>query len=113
MVDICRHSGTRDLIVQLMEEALDIAGRLGSKPDISIEKRLRGAENVGDHKTSMLQDLEAGKHLELHAIVTAVVELADITGAAAPTLRTVHAATDLLGRTCTPIAPTAPSGPRR
>jgi 2-dehydropantoate 2-reductase len=47
----------------------------------------------------MLQDLEAGKRLELDAIVTAVVEIADITGAPAPTLRTVHAATDLLTRT--------------
>ena len=54
------------------------------RPDISIEKRLRGAENVGHHKTSMLQDLEAGKQLELDAIVTAVVEMADLTGAAAP-----------------------------
>jgi 2-dehydropantoate 2-reductase len=66
---------------------------------------LRGAENVGHHKTSMLQDLEAGKQLELDAIVTAVVEMADLTGAAAPTLRTVHAATDLLARTCAPGVP--------
>ena len=85
-----------------MEETLDIAARVGSTPDISIEKRLRGAENVGHHKTSMLQDLEAGKQLELDAIVTAVVEMADLTGAAAPTLRTIHAATDLLARTCVP-----------
>lgn len=99
MVDICRNSWTRDIVVQMMEEALDIAARLGSNPDISIEKRMRGAENVGEHKTSMLQDLEAGKELELDAIVTAVVELADITGAPAPTLRTIHAATDLLRET--------------
>jgi 2-dehydropantoate 2-reductase len=111
MVDICRHPGTRRLVVQLMEETLDIAARLGSTPAISIEKRLRGAEGVGHHKTSMLQDLEAGKQLELDAIVTAVVELADITEAAAPTLRTVHAATDLLARTCTPTA--APQQERR
>ena len=77
-----------------MEETLDIAARLGTTPDISIEKRLRGAENVGHHKTSMLQDLETGKQLELDAIVSAVVELADLTGAAAPTLRIVHAATE-------------------
>jgi len=83
-------------------ETLDIAARVGTTPDISIEKRLRGAENVGHHKTSMLQDLEAGKQLELDAIVTAVVEMADLTGAAAPTLRTVHAATELLARTCVP-----------
>jgi 2-dehydropantoate 2-reductase len=52
----------------------------------------------------MLQDLEAGKQLELDAIVAAVVEMADLTGAAAPTLRTIHAATDLLARTCEPGA---------
>jgi 2-dehydropantoate 2-reductase len=101
MVDICRHPPTRRLVTQLMEETLDIATRVGSKPDISIEKRLRGAEGVGHHKTSMLQDLEAGKQLELDAIVTAVVEMADISGADAPTLRAVHAATDLLARQST------------
>lgn len=102
MVEICQHPQTRQVVVQLMEETLDIAARLGSSPDISVEKRLRGAEGVGHHKTSMLQDLEAGKQLELDAIVTAVVELADITGAAAPTLRTIHAAVDLLASTAIP-----------
>ena len=104
MVEICQNPHTRRIVTQLMEETLDIAARVGSNPDISIEKRLRGAENVGHHKTSMLQDLEAGKQLELDAIVTAVVEVADLTGAAAPTLRTVHAATDLLARTSVPGA---------
>jgi 2-dehydropantoate 2-reductase len=104
MVEICQHPHARQLVVQLMEETLDIAARVGSTPDISIEKRLRGAENVGHHKTSMLQDLEAGKQLELDAIVTAVVEMADIAGADAPTLRTIYAATDLLARTCAPGA---------
>ncbi|MFF1679831.1 2-dehydropantoate 2-reductase [Streptomyces sp. NPDC058256] len=98
MADICRHPPTRRLVTLLMEETLDIASRVGSTPDISIEKRLRGAEGVGHHKTSMLQDLEAGKQLELDAIVTAVVEMADISGADAPTLRAVHAATDLLAQ---------------
>jgi 2-dehydropantoate 2-reductase len=102
MVEICQHPLTRQLVIQLMEETLDIAARVGCTPDISIEKRLRGAENVGHHKTSMLQDLEAGKQLELDAIVAAVVEMADLTGAAAPALRTVYAATDLLARSCAP-----------
>jgi 2-dehydropantoate 2-reductase len=96
-----------------MQETLDIAARVGATPDISIEKRLRGAENVGHHKTSMLQDLEAGKQLELDAIVTAVVEMADLTGAPAPTLRTIHAATDLLARTCVPSAPVVEHTPER
>jgi 2-dehydropantoate 2-reductase len=101
------------VVIQLMEETLDIAARVGSTPDISIEKRLRGAENVGHHKTSMLQDLEAGKQLELDAIVNAVVEMADLTGAPAPTLRTIHAATDLLARTSSPSPSHAVSAPER
>jgi 2-dehydropantoate 2-reductase len=105
MAEICQHPGTRRLVAQVMEEILDIAARVGSKPEISVEKRLRGAGNVGHHKTSMLQDLEAGKQLELDAIMSAVVEIADITGAEAPTLRTIHAATDLLARTCAPRTP--------
>ncbi|MEB8343882.1 2-dehydropantoate 2-reductase [Streptomyces endophyticus] len=102
MVDMCRHPLTRTMVARVMEEILDIAARVGSTPEISIEKRLRGAEGVGAHKTSMLQDLEAGKQLELDAIVTAVVEMADITGAEAPTLRAIHASTDLLARTVLP-----------
>ncbi|MER5442282.1 2-dehydropantoate 2-reductase [Streptomyces sp. NPDC002790] len=102
MTDMCRHPLTRAMVAHVMEEILDIAARVGSTPEISIEKRLRGAEGVGAHKTSMLQDLEAGKQLELDAIVTAVVEMADITGAEAPTLRAIHAATDLLARTVLP-----------
>lgn len=98
MVEICQHAGTRRVVAQMMEETLDIAARVGSTPEISIAKRIDGAERVGHHKTSMLQDLEAGKELELDAIVAAVVEMADITGAPAPTLRTVYAATDLLAR---------------
>jgi 2-dehydropantoate 2-reductase len=99
MAEIYDHGPTRQVVAQVMEEILDVAARVGSKPDMTVERRLRGAGNVGHHKTSMLQDLEAGKELELGALVTAVVELADITGAPAPTLRTVHAATDLLART--------------
>lgn len=113
MVEICQNPHTRRVVVQLMEETLEIAGRVGAAPDISIEKRLRGAENVGHHKTSMLQDLEAGKQLELDAIVSAVVEMADLTGTAAPTLRTVHAATDLLARTVMPVEPPVEQGTER
>jgi 2-dehydropantoate 2-reductase len=107
MIEICENPGTRQVVAQMMEETLDIASRVGSNPEISIAKRIDGAQRVGHHKTSMLQDLEAGKELELDAIVAAVVEMADITNAPAPTLRTVYAATDLLAksvgrRTATP-----------
>jgi 2-dehydropantoate 2-reductase len=98
MAQIYEHLPSRQVVAQVMEEVLDIAARVGSKPGITVERRLRGAGGVGHRKTSMLQDLEAGKQLELDALVTAVVELADMTGAPAPTLRVVHAATDLLAR---------------
>ncbi|GAA4164607.1 2-dehydropantoate 2-reductase [Phytohabitans flavus] len=99
LVEICEYPGTRRMVELMMEETLDIATRVGSTPGISIGKRIDGARRVGHHKTSMLQDLEAGKEMELDAVVAAVVEMADITGTAAPTLRTVYAATDLLART--------------
>ncbi|MEV6301206.1 2-dehydropantoate 2-reductase [Actinoplanes sp. NPDC051861] len=109
MVEICEHVGTRRLVELMMEETLDIAARVGSTPEISIERRLDGAQRVGHHKTSMLQDLEAGKEMELDAVVAAVVEMADITGAPAPTLRTVYAATDLLARSMSRRFPTLPT----
>ena len=103
MVEICQHPPTRDVVVKLMEETLDIAAEVGQHPrHLGREAPARRGERMGSHKTSMLKDLEAGKQLELDAIVTAVVELADIAGTAAPTLRTVHAAIDLLAHTSIP-----------
>jgi 2-dehydropantoate 2-reductase len=102
MVEICQHRGTRWAVERMMREVLDIAAEVGAHPTISIEKRLNGAERVGHHKTSMLQDFESGKQMELDAIIAAVVEIADMTGVEAPLLRTVHAAIDLLARTSGP-----------
>jgi 2-dehydropantoate 2-reductase len=99
MVEICRHAGTRELVVSLMEETLEVARRLGSKPSITIERRLAGAERVGEHKTSMLQDLEAGKRFELAPIVDAVIELAELTQTDVPSLRAIGAVASLLDET--------------
>ncbi len=96
MVEIATHAGTREMIRKMMNETLEIAAAVGCHPDISVEKRIDGAERVGDHKTSMLQDVERGKPLELDVILSAVVELADITETPAPTLHAVHSVTDLL-----------------
>ncbi|MFF0270045.1 2-dehydropantoate 2-reductase [Kribbella sp. NPDC004536] len=96
MVEIATHRGTRQMVRLMMEESLEIAAALGCQPDISVDKRIDGAERVGGHKTSMLQDLEKDKPLELDVILAAVVELADLTGVPAPTLRAVHAVADLL-----------------
>ena len=107
MVEMCQHPGTRRVVTQLMEETLDIAARVGSHSG-----HLHREAPARRRERRPPQDLDAsgpgtGKQLELDAIVTAVVEMADLTGAAAPTLRTVHAATDLLARTCAPAPPQA------
>jgi 2-dehydropantoate 2-reductase len=96
MAEIAGHSGTSATVRLMMAETLQVAAAVGCRPDISVDKRLDGARRVGDHKTSMLQDLERDKPLELDVILAAVVELADLTETPAPTLRTVHALTDLL-----------------
>jgi 2-dehydropantoate 2-reductase len=106
MAGICRNRATRELVATMMAESLEVASRVGAHPDISIERRLAGAERVGEHKTSTLQDLERGRPLELDVLITAVVELAELTGAQVPTLRTVGALADLLARQAnqTPVA---------
>jgi 2-dehydropantoate 2-reductase len=98
MVQIATCPPTRQLAVDVMTDVRDVAAALGRAPGVSIERRLAGAEKVGDHRTSMLQDLEAGKALELAPLLGAVVELADLTGVPAPALRAVAAAAALLDR---------------
>jgi 2-dehydropantoate 2-reductase len=96
MGDIARHPGTRQLVLSMMYETAEIAARLGSPPKISVERRFDGAAKVGDHKTSMLMDFEAGKPLETDVLLKAPVELARLVGVAAPTLELVDALIDLL-----------------
>ena len=87
---------THDLIRTLMEEVDAVARALEIEVPLSIEKRMEGAAATGDHRTSMLQDLEAGRPLEVEALLGAVVELADGAGIAVPSLRTVYGLTKLL-----------------
>jgi 2-dehydropantoate 2-reductase len=87
---------TRAVLRAVMEEVASVAATLGVQMSISIDKRLEGGIRVGDHKTSMLQDLEAGRRLELECIAGAVVELADRLGLAVPHLRTLYACARLL-----------------
>ncbi|HEX3506871.1 MAG TPA: 2-dehydropantoate 2-reductase [Candidatus Dormibacteraeota bacterium] len=87
---------TSDLVRTLMEEVDSVASALGVEVALSIDKRMAGAAATGDHKTSMLQDLEAGRPLEVDALVGSVVELADGAGVPVPTLRTVYKLTKLL-----------------
>ncbi len=92
---------TRELCVRMMQEGETVAGRLGVTFRIGIDKRIAGAEKVGDHKTSMLQDVEAGKPLELDALLGSVVELARLTETPTPAIDAVYACTSLLARTLT------------
>jgi 2-dehydropantoate 2-reductase len=83
----------------MMTEPRAVAEALGVRFRITLEQRLAGAEAVGAHKTSMLQDVEAGRGLELAALVGAVIELGQVAGVPTPTIEAVHAATALLAGT--------------
>lgn len=99
LADICRDPPARALAAAMMGEAQQVAEALGVRFRITLEQRIAGAEAVGAHKTSMLQDVEAGRALELAALVGAVIELGTIAGVPTPTIQAVHAATGLLERT--------------
>jgi 2-dehydropantoate 2-reductase len=79
-----------------MEEVERVARRLGVEMAVTIERRIRGAARVGGHKTSMLQDLEAGRQLEIDALAGSVVELADRLSVDVPHLRTLYGCVKLL-----------------
>ena len=96
LLEILRHPPTKALARALMEEVMQVAEALGVKIRITVDQRLQGAEKVGHHKTSMLQDLEAGRPIELEPIVGAVIELAEKTGVEVPNLRAIYACTRLL-----------------
>jgi 2-dehydropantoate 2-reductase len=79
-----------------MEEVDAVAARLGIAMPVSIDQRVRGAARVGDHKTSMLQDLESGRPMEIDAITGSVVELGGRLGVPVPRLETIYSAVKLL-----------------
>lgn len=90
--------GTRELLRTLMLEVEAVGKALGIEPGISVEKRLEGAGRVGDHRTSMLQDVESGRPLEVEALVGSVVELAGQVGVPVPSLEVVYRLTSQLDR---------------
>ena len=99
LVDICQFPPTRELAVAMMVEAQAVGEKLGARFRIPMGKRIAGAEGVGKHKTSMLQDLEAGKPMEIEGMLGAVIELAEMTKSEVPTLRALYACVSLLDRT--------------
>jgi 2-dehydropantoate 2-reductase len=98
LVDICQFAETRALAAQMMKEAQDIAEKLGVKFRVSIDKRIQGAESVGAHKTSMLQDVEAGRSLETEALIGSILEMAKLTNTPAPAIESVYALVKLLNK---------------
>ncbi|MDE1948539.1 MAG: 2-dehydropantoate 2-reductase [Burkholderiales bacterium] len=94
--DICRFAPTRALIAAMMTEAQAVAASLGVHFKISLEQRIAGAEAVGAHKTSMLQDVENGRAPELAALVGSVIEIGRWTATPTPTIDAVHALVELL-----------------
>ena len=97
--DICRFPASRALAENMMREGQAVAEALGVAFKISLAQRLAGAEAVGVHKTSMLQDVEHGRALELDALVGSVIELGRITGTPIPTIEAICAAASLLSKT--------------
>ena len=98
LVDICQFPETRHLAAKMMGEAETIAKKLGVTFRVSIEKRIEGAESVGAHKTSMLQDVEAGRSLETEALIGSILEMARITETPAPAIESVYALVKLLNK---------------
>ena len=97
--DICLYPPTRELAASMMTEAQAIGQKLGVQFKVSLEKRIAGAQAVGQHKTSMLQDVEQGRALELQALVASVMELGQITQTPTPTIHAVYALASLLANT--------------
>jgi 2-dehydropantoate 2-reductase len=96
LAEICRFPATRALAAQMMGEATEVATKLGLHLRLSVEQRLDGAEKVGHHKTSMLQDVEAGRDLELEPLIGSFLELGKLTDTAMPTTEAVYALVSLL-----------------
>ncbi len=95
--EICGFALTRALAADMMREAQSVGEALGVRFRISLEKRIAGAEAVGGHKTSMLQDIEKGRAIEADALLGSVIELGAIAGVATPHLTAIYAAVKLLG----------------
>ncbi len=102
LAGICQYPLSRSLAQAMMAEAQAVANKLGIAFRVPLEKRIAGAERVGHHKTSMLQDVEAARTLEIDALLGSVIELARLTDTATPHLDTVFALTKLLAQNLGP-----------
>ena len=99
LVDICQFPLTRDLAAMMMTESQTIANKLGIEFRVPVERRIAGAEKIGKHKMSMLQDIEAGRPIEIEALVGVVIELGKLTQTPTPHIDTIYACARLLAKT--------------
>jgi len=88
--EMCENQDTRKIIEDMMREVIFIGEKLNIKMKLTIEKRIEGAKNVGDHKTSTLQDYENKRPLELNALINSLIELGELTDVETPTLNTIY-----------------------
>ena len=100
MLQICEFEPTKTLVSEMMYEAEQVATALNIRLRVSVERRLAGAESVGHHKTSMLQDLEAGRPMEIDALLGAIVEIGGMTGVPTPTMKRIYSLTKALDSSC-------------
>jgi 2-dehydropantoate 2-reductase len=91
LLEMVRHPDVSRLVCEVMQETEAVAARLSIELPISTAQRMAGAEKIGAHKTSMLQDYEAGRPMEIEAVVGAVVELGERLGVPMPVTRAIYA----------------------
>jgi 2-dehydropantoate 2-reductase len=96
LVRMARHPEVSQLVRGIMQEGVCVASRMGMKMPVTIEQRIAGAEKIGEHKTSMLQDWQSGRPLELEPVVGAVIELGEKLGVEMPYTRSVYACVKLM-----------------
>ncbi|HEU5218253.1 MAG TPA: 2-dehydropantoate 2-reductase [Gemmatimonadales bacterium] len=94
--EMVRHPAVSGVVREVMTETEAVAARLGIELSVTIDQRMAGAEKVGAHKTSMLQDFEAGRPMEIEAVVGAVIELGERLGVSMPATRAVYACAKFL-----------------
>jgi len=110
--ELARDPEVAPTVRTIMAETEAVAARLGIELPISIDQRMAGAEKVGAHKTSMLQDYEAGRPMEIEAVVGAVVELGDRVGVPMPATKAVYGCARMLdAHRAQRVAPRAPAAP--
>ncbi len=98
LAELCNDPGTRAVAHAMMLEAQQIGEAVGARFAVDVDKRIDGAAAVGAHRTSMLQDLDRGRPMEIDALVTVVQELGRLTGIATPSIDTVLALVRLRAR---------------